>query len=348
MLAAQSLALSLLAGLVACAPVTVARAPEPRPAPSETENTTTRRPAERPSHAGDLPADAPSIDPKDIAIFWPLGSSSRAGATNPLNQGFGVHAPGGFDKWIDQWIKPVYAKGFRKLIIHNPLGNDPGSSSMDLDQAYDAHDKGRDWNIREFDAALRRIGREMPGMTVIVYIGTRETDLSAALKDGRLHDHFVRASSLFLLTDILDHEHVTLAFDAASNYEDDSPERYLVDMVRAYKKRQGHDVYVEPIPQRGWEQGYSWIALERYYTKHTGRAARQSPADAIRIFNTPGDFAAWDGDGWAWIADCLRQGHTPALGWNLDDQKASPWPNMSAASIAARANALAARPARRP
>ncbi len=349
--AGQTLAISLVATLVACSPIVVGRAPER--APTET------RPEQRPEARPDSDADNDSgeretqrvsgrIRPEDIAIFWPLGSASGAGANNPLNQSFGVHARGGFDKWINQWVRPVYDKGFRILIVHNPLGNDPDSNSMDLDQAYDAHDKGRDWNIREFDEALARIGREMPGMTVIVYIGTREGDLSRALKDGRYRDHLVRASSMLLLTDILDYKHVTLAFDAASNYEDDSPERHLVDMVRAYKKRQGHEVYLEPVPQRNWEQGYAWIALERYYTKHTARAARQSPPDAIRIFNTPGDYAAWDKDGWAWIADCIRMGHTPALGWNLDDKKSSPWPAMSAAQIAARANALAAQPAQRP
>lgn len=289
-------------------------------------------------------AAQPRVAPGDIAVFWPLGSASGAEPGNPLNQSFGVHEPGGFDRWLERWIRPLHERGFRRVIVHNPFGNEPGGA-MDLDQAFDQIEAGRAWQVAEFDAMLAAAGERLPGLELIVYVGTREQDLSAALGEGRYRDHLVRAASMLLLTRVLDHEHVTLAFDAASNYEDDSPERRLVEMARAYKRRQGRDVYVEPIPSRAWQRGYPWIALERYYARCKGRPA-SSDAPAIRVFNTPGDYAAWDGDGWAWIADCLREGHTPALGWNLDG-KGSPWSGVSAAEIATRASALAARPARR-
>lgn len=332
--ARRTLPLALLVPLFACAPAPHAREPAPSP-------------AEKPGGQTPAPDAPPSIRPEDLAVFWPLGSANQATAENPLRQGFGVDKRGGFDQWVTKSVRPLYDRGFRLLIVHNPLGNDPASNSMDLDQAYDARDHDRAWNISEFDDALARIGREMPGMRVIVYIGTRESDTSRALSEGRFRDHLVRSASMMLLTRVLDHRHVTLAFDAASNYEDDSPERHLVDMVRAYKRRQGLEVYVEPLPQRGWEQDYAWIALERYYAKHAQRAARLSPPHAIRIYNAPPDTAAWGDDAWAWIADCLRQGHTPALGWNLDAEK-SAWRGMTAAQVAARAGALATRPATRP
>ncbi len=305
--------------------------------------------AERERSAGALTFQpAPQIAPEDIAIFWPLGSSSGGKSDNPLNQGFGVNTRGGFDAWLTQWIKPLYNKGFRRLIIHNPLGNDPATNSMDLDQVYDAYEHGRGWNVAEFDAMLERIGREMPGMEIIVYIGTRTEDIAAASNEGRQRDHLIRSASMFLFTKILDHEHVTIAFDAAMNYEDDSPERYLVDMVRAYKRRQGHEVYVEPLPSRAWERDYSWIALERYYARKLAMVARSAAPEGIRIFNTPGDFKAWNNDAWAWLSDCVRKGHTPALGWDLGARGKSPWAGMSAAQIARRASAEASRPASRP
>lgn len=293
-----------------------------------------------------LGADAPTpLAPEDIAVFWPLGSESGAKPGNPLNQGFGVSKRGGFDAWIDQWIKPLYQRGFRRLIIHNPLGNDPRSRSMDIDQVYDAYEHGRGWNVAEFDAALARIGREMPGLEIIVYIGTSNEDTTGALNEGRFRDHLIRSASLFLFTGVLDHEHVTVAFDAATNYADDSPERHLVDMIRAYKRRQGHEVYVEPLPARAWQRDYPWIALERYYARKGPRPARP---EGIRIYNTPGDFKAWNDDGWAWLADCVRRGHTPALGWNMGRGGKAPWSGMTAAEIARQANARASRPASRP
>lgn len=285
------------------------------------------------------------IAPEDIAVFWPLGSDSGAKPGNPLNQSFGVSKRGGFDAWLSQWIRPIYERGFRRLIIHNPLGNDPRSRNMDIDQVYDAYEQGRGWNVAEFNAVLARIGREMPGLEVIVYIGTNNEDTTGALNEGRSRDHLIRSASLFLFTGVLDHEHVTVAFDAATNYADDSPERHLVDMVRAYKRRQGHDVYVEPLPTRQWQRDYPWIALERYYAR---KGPRPAQPEGIRIFNTPGDFKAWNNDAWAWLADCVQRGHTPALGWDMGKGGKSPWTGMNAADIARRANAQASRPTGRP
>ncbi|MEZ6242477.1 MAG: hypothetical protein R3B57_05480 [Phycisphaerales bacterium] len=341
--ARRTLAFAILLPLFACASAPNAG----RTLPTGGADRPTDKPAESSSKPSDAPDSPDAIRPEDIAVFWPLGSTDVATADNPLRQGFGVQKPGGFDEWVTKSVRPLYDRGFRLLIVHNPLGNDPDSKSMDLDQAYDAREKDRSWNITQFDDALERIGREMPGMRVVVYIGTRENDLTRALDEGRFRDHLVRAASMFLLTRILDYKHVTIAFDAASNYEDDSPERALVDMVRAYKRRQGQEVYVEPLPLRSWEKDYAWVTLERYYKTHTQQAARLKSPGAIRVFTAPPDFDAWNSDGWAWLTDCVRQGHTPALGWNLD-AKESAWRGMTAAQIAARANALAARPASRP
>jgi len=301
------------------------------------------------AHAGEsiAPSFAP-IAPEDIAIFWPLGSQSGAKAGNPLNQSFGVYKRGGFDRWLNDWIRPLYDRGFRRLIIHNPLGNDPESNSMDIDQVYDAYDEGRGWNVAEFNTMLTRIGREMPGLKIIVYIGTNNEDTTGALEDGRSRDHLIRSASLFLFTSVLDQEHVTVAFDAATNYADDSPERHLVDLIRAYKRPQGHEVYVEPLPKRAWQRDYAWIALERYYTKHSSQVSRSAAPEGVRIFNTPGDYEAWNNDAWGWITDCVRKGHTPALGWDLGAKGKSPFAGMSAAQVANRANAQASRSANHP
>lgn len=289
------------------------------------------------------PRPARPIDASKIIVFWPLGST-RPSDENQVGQGFGVDAPGGFDAWVSNHVLPLYARGCRRLLAHNPLGNEPGTA-MDLDQAMDLAERGGAWNLQEFDAAMDRIGSECPTMQVICYIGTREQDLSAAMVDHRFREHLVRMTSFFTMTRTLDMPHVTYAFDAASDFEEGYPEAHLVRMIRAYKARHAHEVYIEARPRHAWQHDLPFVCMERFH--HPRRieidAAGYGGSEIVRVYTALPDMAPWAGDTEAWLADCVSRGDTPAIGWSFATSHT--FSEMTFEEVAAAANARAQFPA---
>jgi len=317
-------------------------------------------------------AKPPMIDGGQIVVFWSCAAGCDGDtATNPNNPmclSYGLQEPGGWPHHMQTKIYKDYLDGYRRFLLHLPFGSEPGNGAMDLDQPVDNMEAGLGYIAIDFYEALAWAEIYMPDAEFIIYLGTAEADLNAALtNDNRYYDHWYRMSGGSWNMVLLAYPNTSIVFDYGTNYTSGStdwgvgdPYFHFLKLMECYKVRQGRRVYIEAVPVnekvvRGvdaakyeWQRTMPWVALEGTYLAQIQRWVNHVPPlaspEAIRIMVREQDKQAWDSRGgvWAWAADVVRCGHTPAIGRGSPSR--FPWSNLTAEQLAAIMNIAAGNP----
>lgn len=311
------------------------------------------------------------ISAGQLVSFWSCAAAcdedTPPSSGNPMCLSFGLKNPGGWQKHMQTKIYEDYESGFRRFLLHLPFGSEYGNGGMDLDQPVDNLEAGLGHIANDFYAALAWAEIYMPDAEFIVYLGTAEFDLKAALElDKRYYDHWFRMSGGNWNMVLLDFANTSIVFDYSTRYTSgtrpwDAGDPYFqfVKLMESYKRRQSRLVYLEAVPvneivtgtrdlvKYEWQRTMPWFAMESTYLLQYPRWVSHDPPlespDSIRAMVRQEDLAAWEpyGGAWGWAVDVARAGQTPAI--NHSNAERFPWTAMTADEIAAAINLLADR-----
>lgn len=233
------------------------------------------------------------------------GSSSK-----PFGWGWGLDQTG--LKGLAQRINNVSAK---HALLHRVSGEPDGNDVMDLDSRVEGLQKYPNILSRR---AITRFVRDCNAEITAYFGSAKDSDMvDRLLTPNAWMSRAMR--SIFPWADLP----VNLAFDKITRLDRDSVEGRFFQLIHEFKALQGQVCYMEAWPHSqadNWA-GYSSVCLERYYQLNHRKGfflpGLRGPS-MIRWRNHE-RFDDWPSND-AFIADCERQGHIPALSPSLWSQ----------------------------
>ncbi len=280
-----------------------------------------------------------------LVAYFPCASSPWS-ADNPHHMSYGLHEPGGWDRFYSTHVREAVREfGYRRVFFHLPFGKTTGQSPrevakrrngvddpslerwhMSIDHEQDLRRTGNEHISRGFYSAMRRLHADHPDVEVIVYVGSMDDEDKEFLRrrgEAALLERWKES-----LRPLIELDYVSIVFDAAVSYGPNEPNAKIVRWAHEAKRRQpGRLVGVEARIQkaRPWpnELCLPVVAWEDVFRKqgHSRNIATEDLcAPALRVIDGRARSSLLEGrDGGAqgWIdlaADVVADGHVPVVG----------------------------------
>lgn len=255
-----------------------------------------------------------------IMAAWTMGGNRGF----PFQLRKSLLKPGGYVTFFEGIIRPWYAAGWRRFLIHRPFGEATTDALMDMDSAVALETSEYSHVLDDFNEAMDRAAVTMPEAVFVAYLGTHGQTLEALYTSGKHAAHWGRM--LASVESLLDRRNVAIAFDnmVAERFTDSHPASHFVQMVKAYKSRQGMPTIVEALPRmpanshagQTWVREMDALVLERLAVKHRGRGTLRtsSPHADTYVWLLEEDHAG----------ECSIEGVSPWLGQRMAEERTIP------------------------
>lgn len=171
--------------------------------------------------------------------------------------------PGGWVRYLRLRIMPLYHRGYRRFLLHLPLGEfNPSDRYMDLDSPVHLANSHQYYVLKDFHDAMKIVRDEMPDALFIAYFGTHGVALNGVLEAGQYEEHSSRLHET--IAHVIDNPQIGAAFDHLANekWTDDHPIVGWLHYVKAIKARQGLPTIIEAWPRiKGPAWMHAWHAI---------------------------------------------------------------------------------------
>ena len=202
-----------------------------------------------------------------LIAFYNIAFSSQRAENRHVGRGLTTSGWSGF---VDTWIRPDLAIGFRRIQLHNPFGDD-GDFPMELDQYQRAQEAGLGWLTEGFVEAWKPVIRgDYTGgesVDVLAYMGTARLEPFESLEaQGNWEAWLARAEESIRLPV---EAGMSLGFDSFSLAEEGSYTHRFTEIL----KKRGIAFYIETWPRRSaphWQHA-NIIANEIWYQSNSTR-----------------------------------------------------------------------------
>ena len=238
--------------------------------------------------------DTNPVDPTDhpdftyahfVDNFYSMWLTGASGNLDLYGMGWGIPTRG-YNNFFDTYIAESIEKGVKKTHIHLPHGTSGGP--MQFDMLLEAQDSGKTFAYEGFYENLESVYQNHPDHRFLLYFGSIRLDayFKDALTDGRARDWFKRAVDS--IAPALAARNVDIGFDAPmgapSTYDQEGPVLQFIRTVRALKKTQGCEVYVEPrqhFDAPMWHD-FNVLSIESFWNRSNPDRYADSARWAIR------------------------------------------------------------------